>query len=53
MCFSPELMELINQVFAYLDSKQAVDIRSEKAEVTADRMIKFLKILDYQTNYEV
>jgi intraflagellar transport protein 81 len=46
------LLQLLNDVFAEIDSKQKMDIRDEGPDQTAIRMLNLLKILKYKPNDE-
>jgi len=41
-----ENLELLNKVFAHLDSKHDIDVRDEPQDVTALRLTEFLRILN-------
>jgi len=47
-----EMLELLNKVMTHLDEKNNVNLRNEKPEDTEDRIIQFLKVLDYPGKLE-
>ena len=46
------LLQLLNDVFAEIDSRQKMDIRDEGPDQTAIRMLNLLKVLKYKPNDE-
>jgi len=46
------MLELLNKVMTHLDEKNNVNLRNEKPEDTEDRIIQFLKVLDYPGKLE-
>jgi intraflagellar transport protein 81 len=50
----PELLQVVNDVFAYLDSKQQRrDIRDEDASLMGARMLEFVVALGYKSAQEI
>ncbi|GFO11516.1 intraflagellar transport protein 81-like protein [Plakobranchus ocellatus] len=43
-----QLLQVLNDVLAIIDSKQKVDIREEAADQTAVRLLQFLRVLKYK-----
>ena len=43
-----ELLQVVNDVFAEIDSQQKKDIREEQKEQTAIRMLEFVTVLGYR-----
>lgn len=50
---SNELLQLLNDVFKELDSKQEKDLREESADQTATRMLEFITVLNYKYELEL
>mmetsp|Transcript_45040 Transcript_45040/g.104338 ORF Transcript_45040/g.104338 Transcript_45040/m.104338 type:complete len:673 (+) Transcript_45040:88-2106(+) len=48
-----ELMEILNKVLSYLDSKHEVDLREEQSEKMYQRIAEFLHILGYQCSFDI
>jgi len=48
-----ELMEVLNKVFVFLDSKHDVDLRDDKPDAMYLRMAEFLHILGYQSPFDM
>jgi len=42
-----QLLQVLNDVFAYIDSRNKIDLREESPEDMAHRMLKFLSVLKY------
>lgn len=43
-----ELLQVVNDVFAEIDSQQTKDIREEPRDATAIRMLEFITVLGYK-----
>lgn len=48
-----ELLQIVNDVFTVIDSKQKRDVRTEQEDECAVRMIDFLVILNYKHNMDL
>ena len=44
-----ELLEIVNELMAQLSSVHRTDLRDETPEATANRMLEFLRVLNYKT----
>lgn len=49
----PELLSMLNEVFAHLSPEQDVDLRDEPPEQTAFRMGTFLRVLNFRPQVQV
>ena len=43
-----ELLEVMNEVMAHLSAQHRVDLRDETPDATAQRMLDFLRVLNYK-----
>lgn len=43
-----ELLEVVNEVMAHLSSVHRIDLRDETPDATAQRMLEFLRVLNYK-----
>ena len=43
-----ELLEVVNEVMAHLSSQHRIDLRDETPDATAQRMLDFLRVLNYK-----
>ncbi|XP_063692806.1 LOW QUALITY PROTEIN: intraflagellar transport protein 81 homolog [Bolinopsis microptera] len=48
-----QLLQVLNDVFAYIDSRNKMDLREETPEDMAHRMLKFLSVLKYNPECSV
>jgi len=47
-----ELLEIVNALMAQLSPEHRIDLRDETPEATANRMLDFLRVLNYKLNVE-
>merc|ERR1719498_2104736 len=43
-----ELLEVVNEVMAHLSTQHRIDLRDETPDATAQRMLEFLRVLNYK-----
>lgn len=43
-----ELLEIVNSLMAQLSAEHRIDLRDETPEATANRMLEFLRVLNYK-----
>ena len=43
-----ELLEVVNEVMAHLSSVHRIDLRDETPDATAQRMLDFMRVLNYK-----
>jgi len=48
-----ELLQVVNDVFAFLDDKHKMDLRDEASDQTAIRMLQFLAVLNYSIEIDL
>ncbi len=48
-----DLMQIVNDVFAYLNPKQKRDVHEEPPAVMAARMLEFVVVLNYKTGADL